>query len=116
MNDVAMSFLGTKPSVFLGVTVMLMGGAAFLTGQSVANAWQRGWQVIIYSLFLAIAARFLIYALFQGEVVLSGFILDWVVLTGIGLAAHRATRARRFAAQYPWLYERTGLWSYRKRS
>ncbi|MFZ0256458.1 MAG: DUF6867 family protein [Gammaproteobacteria bacterium] len=116
MNDVVISFLGTKLGVFIGVTVMLMGGAAFLMGQSVANGWRPGWQVMIYSLFLAVAAQFLIYALFQGEVVLSGLILDWMVLTGIGLAAHRITRARRFVAQYPWLYERTGWWSYRKRS
>jgi uncharacterized membrane protein HdeD (DUF308 family) len=116
MNDVLVPLLGTKPAVFLGVTVILMGGAAFLTGQSVANAWRPGWQVMIYGVFLAIAARFLTYALFQGELVLSGFILDWAVLTGVGLAGHRLTRAKRFAAQYPWLYERTGFWSYRKRS
>lgn len=116
MHDVLTSFLGTKPGVFLGVTVILMGGAAFLAGQSVANSWRPGWQVVIYSLFLAVAARFLINALFQGEAVLSGFLLDWAVLTGIGLAAHRLTRVRRLAAQYPWLYERTGFWNYRKRS
>jgi hypothetical protein len=116
MNDVLLSLLGTKPGVFLGVTVILMGGAALLAGQSVANSWRPGWQVVIYSWFLAVAARFLINALFQGEAVVSGFLVDWVVLTGIGLAAHRVTRAKRFAAQYPWLYERTGFWSYRRRS
>lgn len=116
MNAVWTSILGTEPGVFLGVTVILMGAAAFLTGRSVANAWRPGWQVVLYGLLLAVAARFLTYALFEGTVTVLGFLLDWAVLSGIGFAAYRSTRARQFPAQYPWLYERTGFWSYRKRS
>ena len=116
MNDVLSAFLGTRPGVFLGVTVMLMGGGAYLTGQSLANAWRPGWQLVIYSFLLSVAAQFLTYALFQGVVLLSGFLLSWAVLGGVGFAAHRMTRAKRFVAQYPWLYERTGFCSYRKRS
>ncbi len=116
MDGVLSSLLGTSPGVFLGVTVVLMGGAAFLTGQSVANGWGPGWQVVIYGFLLAVADQFLSYALFQGTVLLSGFLLSWVLLSGVGLAAYRMTRAKRFAAQYPWRYERKGFWSYRKRS
>ncbi len=115
MDEGVASLLGTEPGVFLGVTVVLMGGAAFLTGQAVANAWGPKWQVMLYSLFLAFAGRFLIHALFQGNMMAWALILDWVVLVGIGLTAYRMTRAKRFASQYPWLYERVGFWSVRER-
>lgn len=109
------SLLGTQPGVFLGVTVILMGGAAFLTGQAVANAWGSKWQVIIYSLFLVLAGRFLIFALFQGKMIVWAALLDWLVLVSIALTAYRMTQARRFARQYPWLYERVGFCGFRVR-
>ena len=110
------SVLGTSVAVFLGVTVVVMGFTAFVTGQAVAGIWQPPWQAAAYAVLLAFGARFLIFALFEGELLsLSGFLADAAVLVAIALVAHRLGFVRKMVAQYPWLYERSGPFGYRKR-
>ncbi|MBF0335464.1 MAG: hypothetical protein HQL40_17765 [Alphaproteobacteria bacterium] len=108
--------LGTSLGVWLGVTWALGGGAAFMTGQALAATWRPFAHALPYALLLGLGTRFLIFALFEG-VLLSptGYLLDGAVLYGIATAAYRMTRARKMAAQYPWLYEQTGLFSWRDR-
>ena len=111
------SLLGTSLGVFIGLTVIIMGGAAFMTGQAIAGTWRPPWQVLAYCCLLGLAARFLTYALFQGQLLsLTGVIADIVVLTAIGLLAYRLTHVHKMINQYPWLYERQGFWSYREKS
>ena len=101
---------------FIGVTLAFMGGCAFMTGQAVANTWRPLWQVVAYCLLLGAADRFLVFALFGGPLLdLAGYLLDTALLTAIGTAAWRMTRARRMCLQYPWLYERAGLFGWRER-
>jgi hypothetical protein len=38
------SLLGTTLPVFIGMTVFVMGFAAFMTGQALANTWQPAWK------------------------------------------------------------------------
>ncbi len=110
------NLLGTSPGIFLGLTVLIMGGAGYLTGEALARTWRPLWQLILYCLLLAGADRFLTFALFQGDLLsLTGFIIDAAVITGIALLAYRLTRTRRMVAQYPWLHERRGLFSWRER-
>ncbi len=93
--------------VFIGITVVLAGGAAWMMGQSLANTWRPVWQVFIYALLLGLADRFMIYALFDGELLsLSRFIVDSVTLTIIGLVSWRYNQVRMMVKQYPWLYRR----------
>lgn len=107
---------GTTWAVFLGLTVVLFGATAFLTGQAVAATWRPAWQVVFYCALLGLADRFLHFALFGGVLLSSlGYVADTAVLVAIGLFAHRVTRARRMVIQYPWLYERTGLFTWRER-
>lgn len=102
--------------VFLGVTVGFMGACAFMTGQALAATWRPAAQAVPYALLLTCADRFLCFALFGGRLDSApGFLLDAAVLTAITLAAWRLTRARRMADQYPWLYERTGPFTWRER-
>ncbi|AVM73807.1 DUF6867 family protein [Magnetospirillum gryphiswaldense] len=102
--------------VFIGVTLGFMGGCAFMTGHSISNTWRPLWQVLAYALLLGAADRFLVFALFGGPLLsLAGYGLDTLVLAAIGAAAWRATRARRMCLQYPWLYERVGLFGWRER-
>lgn len=102
--------------VFIGVTMLFMGGCAFMTGLSVANTWRPLGQVLAYCLLLGAADRFLVFALFDGPLLnLGGYFLDTAVLTLIAAAAWQATRARRMTLQYPWLYERVGLFGWRER-
>jgi uncharacterized protein DUF6867 len=37
------------------------------------------------------------------------------VILAIALSAHRFTLARKMVAQYPWLYERSGLLNWREK-
>jgi hypothetical protein len=102
--------------VFIGVTVLFMGGCAFMTGQALATTWRRLWQVFPYALGLGLADRFLGFALFGGQLLSpGGYVTDAAVLVAIALAAYRLTQARRMASQYPWLVERTGLFGWRQR-
>lgn len=52
------AILGSSLSVFLGLTVVLMGFAAWLTGRAMAEHWRGPLQVIAACFGLAIAARF----------------------------------------------------------
>jgi len=106
--------LGTSPGVFIGITLIFMGGCAFMTGQALASTWRAAWHALPYALLLGLADRFLIYALFQGALLsLPGYLVDSALLIIISLAAFRLTRARQMVSQYPWLYERTGIFSWR---
>jgi hypothetical protein len=109
------ALLGTSFSVFLGISVLLTGFAAFMTGQAVANTWRPYWQLIIYCALLGGVSRFLIYALYNGALwSISGYLIGTGVLLLVGTFAYRITRARRMVLQYPWLFERTGLFTWRR--
>ena len=107
------SLLGTSLGTYVGVTVLLMGLAAFLTGQAVEMIWRPARHVFGYAVLLALAARFLIFALFKGEfLAFPGIAIDYAVVLSIALGAHRLTHVAKMVGQYPWLYERLGPWSY----
>jgi hypothetical protein len=102
--------------VFLLLTLLLGGGAAWRTGQAVAEGWGALWPVIAYTLLIAAAVRFLNYALFSGPLLsLPDFTIDAVVLLVIALLGHRVRRARHMSEQYPWLFARSGPLSWRHR-
>lgn len=101
---------------FFAMTVVFFGGAAFLTGQALAQGWRPGWQILPFTLLLAAADRFLLYALFAAELAsLSGFLIAAAMLGAILLAAYYLTRARKMVQQYPWLYERRGPFGWREK-
>jgi hypothetical protein len=105
---------GTSLSVFVAITVVFMGGAACLTGQALAATWRPLMHLFLYCFFLGLTDRFLVWSLFQGELLLlSGFIVDTLLITGFALVTYRITRVSKMVSQYPWLYERDGLWRYR---
>jgi branched-chain amino acid transport system ATP-binding protein len=116
-RDFAMAaFLGTSVGVFVGLTVIIAGGAAIMTGRALADGWKAPWQVVFACFGLALANRFLVYALFDGDLLSpSGFLIGFVVLTALALLAWRVTLVRKMVSQYPWRYERTSLFQYRER-
>lgn len=110
------SLTQTSWPVFCGLTIVVMGFAAFMTGRALADNWRPVWQVWIYCLLLGLVDRFLAFALFDAELLLiTGYLVDAAVLTAIGLASYYMARAHRMASQYPWLYERAGLFRLRRR-
>jgi hypothetical protein len=111
------TLLGTSLGVFIGLTVILTGGAAMMTGRALADGWKSPWVVVLACLGLAMANRFLIYALFGGPLLhLAGFLANYAVITAMAVAAHRVTAVRKAVSQYPWRYEQVSLWSYREKA
>ncbi len=109
-------YLGTSVSVFVGLTVVIIGFAAYMTGQALANTWRPAWQVSVYGALLGVADRFLTFALFEGELLsLTGFLIDTAALMAISHFAYQLSKARKMVNQYPWLYEPTGLFGWRKK-
>ena len=108
-----------EPSFFLFalITVVMGGWAAWMTGRACALTWRSVAQAVIYLLLLTAAVRFIHFALFEGTLLsLHFYLVDAVVVVGIGLLGFRATRARQMTTQYRWLYERTGPLSWRERT
>jgi hypothetical protein len=111
------ALLGTTPPVFIGLTVVLFGGAALSTGDALAATWRPFWHAVPYALLLAAGARFLTFALFEGDLVSpSGFAITAVLLLVLEYAGYRRKQARRMVRQYPWLYERAGIFSWRDKA
>jgi hypothetical protein len=115
MSPVEM-LLGTSWGVSLGITLIFCGGCAFMTGQALAATWRPAWQIAPYALLLGCGDRFLIWGLFEGELLsVSGYLIDAVILAAIAVFAYRVTRARQMVVQYPWLYRRIGLFTWGER-
>ena len=102
--------------IFLLVSVLLGGGAAWLAGRAIAATWRPRWQVTLYMLILGVAVRFFHFALF-GATLLSPhyYFVDAGVCLGFGLLAFRVTRAGQMATQYGWINVRSGAFSWRRR-
>lgn len=108
---------GTTIGVFIGLTLVLVGGCAGMAGQALAKTWRPLWHVFPYVLLLGCADRFLVYALFQGQLLsLAGYLLDTAVLLLISLFVYRVTRAHQMCTQYPWIYQRVGWLNWRQRN
>jgi hypothetical protein len=111
------TILGASPAVFLGLTVILFGGAALMTGDALAATWRPLWHAVPYALLLAAGARFLTFALFDGALLsVSGFAVGAAILLGLAGVGYRRKQARRMVRQYPWLYERAGIFSWRNKT
>ena len=101
-------------SIFL--TVLVIGGAALLTGRALALTWRPSWQVILSCLGLGLVDRFFVFALFEGSLMsVSGYALDTLVILVIGISSYRVVYVSALVRQYPWLFARTSPFSYRSR-
>ncbi len=101
---------GNSLAAFIMITVVLGGGAAWLTGRAIANTWGSLAVAVLYMIPLAAAARFLHFALAKGDLLsLHYYLVDLAVLTGLAALSFAVNRASLMARQYPWLYRRAGL-------
>jgi len=104
-----------EPSIwlFLLVTIIMGGSAAWQTGRAVASVWKPRWQLVFYILLLGLAVRFTHFALFEGTLLSPQYYLvDSAFLMLIAFAGWRVARARQMAVQYEWLFEAPspGIW------
>lgn len=110
-------WLGADFWVYLVLVFLLMGSAAFAAGRAVARTWRPLWQVFWYALLLTAAARFLVFALFDGTLLsFSGWIIDYAVMMTLGVLGYRIAHVRKLISQYPWIYQRHGLLGYQMRT
>jgi predicted permease len=101
---------------FLFVTVIIGGGAAYMSGRSLASKWRPISQPILYMLLLGAAVRFFHFALFNGTLLSTHYyVVDTAVLIGISLLGYRLTRVTQMVSQYRWLYVRSGPFFWREK-
>jgi hypothetical protein len=103
--------------VFLLLSVILGGGAAFMAGRSLAKDWRSLTSLMVFMLPLGAGVRFLHFALFQHPLFsLTHFISTTLILMGFAFFGYRLKRVNQMTTQYPWLYERSGLLTWRNKS
>ncbi len=110
-------FVEQSPWVFLCLTLILGGGAAFMAGRALALGWKPLWMLVAYMIPFTAGVRFLHFALYEAQLSsLQYFITHGVLLAGFALLGYRLTRVDQMVSQYPWLYERSGPLSWRDKA
>jgi hypothetical protein len=108
---------GSTILVFVGVTVVLFGGAGWMAGRALASAWRPLGYVVPYGILMGFGARFLTFALFRGTLLSwSGYLLSTVVIIAMMYVAYRFYYSRQMGRQYPWMYERRWWFTWRERN
>jgi hypothetical protein len=101
--------------VFLLVTVVMGGGAAWLAGRAIAATWRPAWHVAAYMVILALAVRFIHYALFDGNFLsLHYYLIDYAVCLAFGFTGFRLMRVSQMVTRYGWMNQRSGLFGWRR--
>lgn len=102
--------------VFLFLTVIMGGGAAFMAGRGMAIKWRPIWMPLLAMVPLTAGIRFLHFALFGAQLTSLHYLFtDFAVLLVAGFFGYRMTLATKMARQYPWLYEKAGPIGWRSR-
>ncbi len=103
--------------IFVLVTIVLGGGAAVLAGRAVAGTWRPCWQVVVYTLILGGAVRFIHFALFGGTLLsLHYYAVDSAVCLIGGLLGFRAARVSQMVTQYRWINVSDGPLRWRRKA
>jgi uncharacterized protein DUF6867 len=90
--------------VFVLVTVLLGGGAAWLAGSAIAQTWRPWWSIVAYMLLLGFAVRFLHFALFSGTLLSPlNYAIDTFIAMCLASGGFRLTRRKQMAHQYGFL-------------
>ncbi|CAN7430251.1 MULTISPECIES: DUF6867 family protein [Neorhizobium] len=89
---------------------------AWRSGKAAAEGWNGYTTVVVYTLLLGVAMRFLHYALFQGPFISPFYyIIDVAILLVFSSAGFRIRRTRQMVQNYYWLYEPTSAFSFKKK-
>ena len=90
--------------VFLLVTIILGGGAAYLAGRAIALTWRPAPALIAYMLVLGWAVRFIHFSLFGGTLLsIQYYAVDTAVAVVFAGAGFFVTRRRQMGRQYGFL-------------
>jgi uncharacterized protein DUF6867 len=101
---------------FLLCTLILGGGAAWLSGRAIALTWRPAWQVFVYSLILGCAVRFIHFSLFGGTLLSAHYyLIDTLVCMAFGFLGFRAARVSQMVTHYRWINQPDGPLRWRRR-
>jgi hypothetical protein len=102
--------------VFFLVSVLMGGSAAWLAGRAIASTWRLWWHLALYMLPLALAVRFIHFALFDSKFLsLHYYLVDYAVCLMFGMLGFRLRRVTQMVTRYGWINERAGLLRWRRR-
>lgn len=109
----AEAILSQSVPVFV-ILALLFGLCSWLAGQAAARGWRSIGVALGYGVLIAIADRFLLFAL-RGASLLdpAGFAIALVMFLTVTALAFRWNQVDMMVSQYPWLYERAGPLSWR---
>ena len=103
--------------LFVLVTIIMGGGAAWLAGRAIASTWRPWWHVAFYMLILGLAVRFIHFALFDGTLLsLQFYAVDTIVCLIFGYLGFRVTRVAQMTTQYAWINDRAGFLRWTRRT
>lgn len=98
------------------LVVILGFWTAWRAGKATAESWNNYPTVIVYTLLLGLAMRFLHHALFAGPAVAPFYyVIDVVLLLIFSTAGYRFTRTKQMVNSYYWLYEKTSAFAWKKK-
>lgn len=102
--------------MFAIVTIAIGGWTAWRTGKSVADSWQGYAPVVIYTLLLGLAIRFVHFSLFESTLLtIQYYVVDTLFLLLFSTLGYRYRRTNQMANNYYWLYEKASPFSWRKK-
>jgi hypothetical protein len=103
--------------IFLLVSVVMGGAAAWTSGKSLAQTWRPAWQIVPAMLVLGLGIRFIHFALFEGTLLsLHYYAIDVAILLVAAALGYRHKRTLQMTTQYRWLYEKTGPFSWKEKA
>jgi hypothetical protein len=110
-------FVEQNPWVFLILTVIMGGGAAFMAGRNCAQGWKSPGLLFVYMLIFGAGLRFLHFALFKAHLTsLHYYISQTLVVMIIAFLGYRLTQVDLMTTKYPWLFEKSGPLAWRKKA
>src|SRR5207244_272496 len=103
-------------TVFVLLILGGFGWVAYMAATALARMWRPWWQIFLYGAILGLASRTLEMMLYEGTL-LSGraYLIDTAYIIVVMLLSYRMALSHMMITQYPWLYERTGLFGWRER-
>jgi hypothetical protein len=102
--------------LFILVTVVMGGAAAWQMGRSIAQTWRPFVVLFGYAVLLTCAVRFIHFALFQGTLLsIQYFAVDYAVVVALAMLGWRKRRAEQMASQYAFSYRTSGPFAWRRK-
>jgi hypothetical protein len=103
--------------LFVLVTVVMGGSAAWQMGRSVAQTWRPFAILPLYVALLNLGVRFVHFALFEGTLLSPYYYaIDFIVLMFAAAIGWRMRRAQQMRTQYPFAFTGAGLLSWKRKS